>query len=111
MMGLLHELMIANDNLEIVKKLNSMLELDREFTEKMVDTRYTVNDKFADSDFVCLDDGKGKCSAGLIGVLNGLIICNNMYRIAADYDNDSGKLLGFSLLELVDGKMVVVKDV
>ncbi len=110
-MGLLHELMIANDNLEIVKKLNEMLTLDREFTEKMVCTRYPVNEAYANSNFVCLEDEPGKCSAGLVGVLNGLIICNDIYRIAGNYDDVQGKLVSFSLLMLKDEKWQEVEDV
>ncbi len=109
-MGLLHELMIANDNLEIVKKLNELLVLDREFTEKMVCTRYPVNEAYADSNFVCIEES-GKCSAGLIGILNGLIICNDIYRIAGNYDDVQGKLVNFSLLQLKDDKWQEVEDV
>lgn len=95
--------LFKNNNLDIVKKLNDMLMLDREFTEKITDTRYSVNEEYANSNFVCLEDEPGKYSAGLIGVLNGLIHCNNEYRIVGNYDDDL-KLINFSLLELINDK-------
>ena len=97
---MISDLIELNNNLRAVKKLNTMLELDPEFTTKIMGTRFPVNDKYADSDFVCTEMD-GRTEAGTLGVLNGLIENNEKYRICATYDNDV--LLRFELLELVDG--------
>ena len=101
-MKLFNKLAVVSNNLKIVEKLNEMLSLDKEFTEKMVSTRYLVNEAYANSNFGCLEDESGKCFSGLVGVLNGLITCNDKYTVAVNYNDN--KLINFSLFTLNDGK-------
>lgn len=109
-MSIIKEQLILSENLGIIAKLNEMLKLDKAFTKQITNTRYIVNEAYANSNFTCLDEGDGKCSAGLLGVLNGIIAhgwdCE--YRIAANYD-DNNILTHFILYELQDGKMTKVK--
>lgn len=81
---------------KIVEQLNKLLVLDRKFTETIVDTRHPVNENYALSkEFVCMDDN----TAGLIGVLNGILEQDDV-RIAASYEDDEGKkLIGFILVK------------
>jgi hypothetical protein len=85
---------------QVVDQLNRMLQLDRNLTEKLVNTRYPVSEEYKKADeFVYSDEG-----AGLIGVLNGLVLDTENFRIAANYEDDAAmKLVGFSLLELQPG--------
>lgn len=107
-MGLISDAILKADYLTIVKKLNDLLSLDAEFTKNIIGTRFEVNSSYANSDnFVCLEES-GKCTAGLIGVLNGLLDRPDLYRIAAEYNDDS-ELVRFALLQFNNGKLVEVK--
>lgn len=82
----------------VIKQLNILFELDKGFTEKIVDTRYSVNQAYQNSEeFVCMDDGVNQ-SAGLIGVLNGLLD-QDEHRIAASYNDITHELIGFILVK------------
>jgi len=81
----------------IVERLNKALRLDRNFVEKLVNTRYVVCDEYANSDeFVCMLEGD-IAFAGLLGLLNGLVGELEESRIAGNYD-DNGTLICFSLI-------------
>ena len=89
---------------QVIDQLNRLLTLDRNLTEKLVNTRYQVSADYQNSEFIW-SMGEG---AGLIGVLSGLVLDTEFYRIAANYDDDE-KLIGFSLLELQhDGKTLSI---
>lgn len=95
------DLIELNNNLEIISQLNRLLKIDPELTNKLVNTRYPVSEEYKNSEFVYSDEG-----AGLIGVLSGLIIDTEIFRIAANYD-DNNILIGFILLKLSDdGKFI-----
>lgn len=99
-----NEMSIRNDNMTIVSRLNQLLRIDPIFTRKIVNTRYFVNDDYINSQgFMCIPDESGRYSAGLIGVINGLINSPDRYRIAAKYNN-SNDLQRFALMELVDNQ-------
>jgi hypothetical protein len=88
---------------QVIDQLNRLLTLDRELTEKLVNTRYSVSPDYKQSEFVWSDEG-----AGLIGVLSGLVLDTETHQIAAVYDDETKKLIGFSLYRLgLNGKMVV----
>ena len=81
----------------VVEQLNRLLVLDRNLTEKLVDTRYPVTEAYADShEFICMADDPSNPVAGLLGVLNGLL--NEEPPIAAVYDEDM-KLVMFVIAE------------
>lgn len=94
------EVLAYQNNIDMVFKLNYLLEIDPSFTQKITDTRFPVNDKYADSNFVYTEQD-GKSIAGFIGVLNGLIEDNDKYRICATYEGS--QLIKFELLYLKDG--------
>jgi hypothetical protein len=94
------EALAYQNNIDMVFKLNYLLEIDPSFTQKIIDTRFPVNDKYADSNFVYTEQD-GKSVAGFIGVLNGLIEDNDKYRICATYEGS--QLIKFELLCLKDG--------
>lgn len=98
-MSLLIQALIVNDNLDIVDKLNRMLELDPVFTKNIVNTRHLVNQEYQDSGFVYLQEQDETCHTGLLGVLNSLIKRNDIYRVSGQY-NDADELIGFCLIEL-----------
>jgi hypothetical protein len=91
---------------QVVDQLNKLLKIDRNLTEKLVNTRYPVSDEYKQADeFTYMED----TGAGMIGVLNGLVLDTENFRIAANYtDGSEEKLIGFSLLELQAGKFVLV---
>lgn len=96
--------------IQVVDQLNKLLQIDRALTEKLVDTRYPVSKEYTQADeFVYMQENDQDIPhAGMIGVLNGLVLDTERYRLAANY-NDDGLLIGFSLLELgVDHKCVSV---
>jgi len=81
----------------VVAQLNRLLQLDRNLTEKLIDTRYPVTNEYADSEeFICMVDDPNNPVAGMLGVLNGLL--NEDIPIAAVYDEDM-KLIMFVLAE------------
>jgi hypothetical protein len=95
------EVLAYQNNIDMVFKLNYLLEIDPSFTQKITDTRFPVNDKYADSNFVCIDQD-GETVAGFVGILNGLIENNDKYRICATYEGSPRKLIKFELLHLKD---------
>ena len=89
---------------QVVDQLNKLLKIDRNLTERLVNTRYPVSEEYKQADeFTYMED----TGAGMIGVLNGLVLDTDFYRIAANY-NDNDVLIGFSLLEFVPGGKSVV---
>lgn len=83
---------------QVVDQLNKLLKIDRNLTERLVNTRYPVSEEYKQADeFVYSDEG-----AGMIGVLSGLVLDTEQFRISANYD-DNEVLIGFSLLELFPG--------
>lgn len=87
----------------IIDQLNRLLVLDRELTEKLVNTRYPVSPAYQKSEFVWSEEG-----VGLIGVLSGLVLDTETHQIAAIYDDTNMKLIGFRLYRLgTDDKMDV----
>ena len=89
---------------QVVDQLNKLLKIDRNLTERLVNTRYPVSEEYKQSDeFTYMED----TGAGMIGVLNGLVLDVEQFRIAANYD-DNDVLIGFSLLEFVPGGRSVV---
>jgi len=59
---------------EVVDLLNSMLELDKETTQRLVETRIVCNQKLADHPTIQVSSYRveGQHHVGLLGVLNGL---------------------------------------
>src|ERR1700723_1716734 len=95
--------------IQVIQQLNKLLQLDRSLTEKLVNTRHPVSKEYTQTDeFVYMQENdQDTPNAGMIGVLNGLVLDTELYRIAANYD-DNDKLVGFSLLELQANKFVSV---
>lgn len=91
-----------NKALILIKQLNKLLKLDPVLTNNLVNYRYPVTKEYADSEFVHSEEG-----AALVGVLSGLLFDTDKYRISASY-NDADVLLGFSLLEVKDDKLITV---
>lgn len=91
---------------QVVDQLNKLLKIDRNLTERLVNTRYPVSEEYKQADeFTYMED----TGAGMIGVLNGLVLDTENFRIAANYtDGPDEKLIGFSLLEFQAGKFVLV---
>ena len=109
-MTLVNDLLEVNRNLEIVSQLNKLLTIDPVLTNTLVNTRHVVSKAYTEADeFVYMQETDQDIPhAGLIGVLNGLVINTANFRLAAIY-NDDNILTGFSLLELQDGKFVQVQ--
>lgn len=83
---------------QVVDQLNKLLKIDRNLTERLVNTRYPVSEEYKLADeFVYSDEG-----AGMVGVLSGLVLDTEQFRLAANYD-DNDVLVGFSLLEIQPG--------
>lgn len=95
--------------IQVVEQLNKLLQIDRDLTEKLVNTRYPVSKEYTQTDeFVYMQESdKDIPNAGMIGVLNGLVLNTETFRLAANYD-DNDKLIGFSLLELQSGKFISI---
>ena len=91
---------------QVVDQLNKLLKIDRNLTERLVNTRYPVSEGYKQADeFTYMED----TGAGMIGVLNGLVLDTENFRIAANYtDGPEETLVGFSLLELQAGKFVLI---
>lgn len=85
---------------QIIGRLNRALALDSNLIEKLCDTRYPVSQAYMDSDEFVYGEND---STGLLGVLNGLVGDLDSSRIAGQY-NDNDKLIGFTLIELKNGK-------
>lgn len=109
-MNMVNELLESSRNMDIVSQLNKLLKIDPELTQKLVDTRYPVSKAYTEADeFIYMQEGPSDIpAAGLIGVLNGLVLNTDKFRIAAIYD-DCDRLIEFSFLEMQDGKFVGVK--
>jgi hypothetical protein len=79
----------------VISQLTRLLEADRNLVEALVDNRIPVSEGYkALDEFVYMDDGVTPPSAGLIGILNGLLDFRDDGRLAASYDDDM-KLIGF----------------
>lgn len=110
-MSLINDTIELNDHLRIVSQLNKLLLLDKSLTNTLVNTRYQVSEAYTKSDeFVYMQDKDDDIpTAGLIGILNGLAVNTNSFRIAAYYD-DNDTLTHFILLENINGKFMEVKS-
>lgn len=88
---------------EVVKKLNELLEIDKQSLTKLVNYRVNFDDKILDSDidFIAGIDAK----MGIIGVINGLL--DDGMTIAAAIDDD-GEVLFFQEMEKNDPSGEVV---
>ena len=108
-MNLLNDMVELNDNLRLVDQLNKLLFIDPELTKALVNTRYPVSQAYIESyEFTYMQDSDTDIpTAGLVGVLNGLVLNSNKFRIAAYYD-DNNELTEFQLLELQGKKFVKV---
>jgi hypothetical protein len=106
-MNLVNDLLERGRNLRVVDQLNKLFAIDPELTKKLVNTRHPVSKAYTETDeFVYMQEtDQDTPVTGLVGVLNGLVIDVENYRLAANYDDDD-QLTGFLLLELIDGKFV-----
>jgi hypothetical protein len=93
-------------NLRIVIQLNKLFSIDPDLTKNLVNARHQVSKAYTEAEEFVYQQDKDEDPpvAGLIGILNGLIIDTDKYRLAANYDND--ELIGFCLLKMVNGKLV-----
>lgn len=109
-MSLIGDMLEVSRNLGIVARLDKLLTLDPELTKTLVNARHPVSKAYTEADeFVYMQNtDQDTPTAGLIGVLNGLVVDTVNFRIAAKYD-DCDELIGFCLLELQNGKFVEVK--
>ena len=111
-MNLINDMLEISNNLRIVAQLNKLLLLDPVLVTKLVNTRYQVSEAYKKAEeFIYMQEtDNDPPNAGLIGVLNGLVLNTNKFRIAANYNDKCDVLISFSLLELnQNGKFVEVK--
>ena len=76
---------------EVIKILNRSIESDQIAITKLMSYRVLCNDKLADDESIqCLNDDRGGCSIGCLGLINGLfgIDDNGHGPITAVYDNN-----------------------
>lgn len=95
--------------LAFVERLNRLI-LDDEITRIMVENfskhRMPVLHEWAEKHptIQCRVEDDGNATLGFVGLMNG-VVSGYRYRIAATYD-DSGKLMGFCVLDMEEGKAI-----
>lgn len=94
-------------NLRIVSKLNELLAADEEFLTNIINARFKVNKNYENSSFIYSVNNAGDSDAGFLGILNGLIMDNEKYRIIS-HTTDVGEIVKFTLAQFKDGKLVDV---
>ncbi len=85
---------------KIVNFLNELLQVDKEAIEVLIDRRVKVNEQLLNHPTVQVSSEDGKTgSVGLLGILNGLVgvKSNGWGYIVAHYDDESGRLINFSV--------------
>jgi len=86
---------MTEENIEkLINRLNQSLEYDRDAITELFSIRVLCNDSLADAPHFqvrCYDktyEETGKCSIGVLGLLNGLIDDGNDGIIFASYNDD-----------------------
>lgn len=88
---------------QVVAFLNSLVALDREAMDRLVETRVQCNKDLADHPTVqVMEDDEGNAVVGVLGIINGIIGTQPEWAhkpgygyIAANFDDKSGKLTNF----------------
>ena len=99
--------MIKPEITEMVRFLNELLNYDREAIQELVNIRVNCNDALANHPTVQVMGSipKKDNKVGLLGILNGYLgIYDDGYRknwgaLSAVFDDESGELLEFRILE------------
>lgn len=84
----------------VIDFLNEMFSLDPVLTETLIKTRFQCNEKITSHETIqvlCDPDGSNP-QVGLLGILNGLVGCDDVGYgfIYAEFDSNNHGLLGFS---------------
>ena len=92
----------------IVDRLNDMMLYDAEAMHKLCETRVPCNQALTDHPTVQVLDAQDGTppKVGMLGVLNGLVGTRSTGGgyIAGNYDDETGQLLEFQVLDDVDVK-------
>lgn len=82
---------------KVVNLLNELNKADPRVLKKLIEYRVPCNEKVADHPTVQVSPEGDEYVVGLLGILNGLF--DEKERLLACYDDDSGELLKFKMME------------
>jgi hypothetical protein len=79
----------------ILNILNEACKADIKAMNQLCESRVPCNEALADHPTIVVQENDGTSVVGLLGIING--ICENLtgLKVASEYDDDSGELIGF----------------